>query len=208
MIEAELYRLLGLSSGATLAEVKSAFRRLALQHHPDRGGRSDRFSRISEAYQALLGLSGGQGAPPEAGGSQSRKQSRGSGGRVSLRVVEAGRELLGAVESGARVAAAKKLSRLGRKSAYPFLREALADPEKRVAAAAVRAIGALNIRQSAPELGALFLRADPELKLTVLESVRRMGALRAFNGVLLAALKDSDRRVRARAAELLRRRES
>lgn len=41
---------------ATSAEVRAAYRRLALKHHPDRSSApdaADKFSRISEAYQAI-----------------------------------------------------------------------------------------------------------------------------------------------------------
>ena len=33
---ADYYRILGLTSDATLADVKKAYRKLARQHHPDR----------------------------------------------------------------------------------------------------------------------------------------------------------------------------
>lgn len=52
-----LYRALDLEPGATQAEIKAAFRRLALVHHPDRHGGSAaaaaRFREIAEAYNAL-----------------------------------------------------------------------------------------------------------------------------------------------------------
>jgi hypothetical protein len=34
-------------------EIKSAYRRQALKHHPDRGGDEEMFKRVSEAYQEL-----------------------------------------------------------------------------------------------------------------------------------------------------------
>lgn len=50
------YRTLGLSSGATLAEVKAAYRRLAKVHHPDSAGEAavPRFLAIQAAYEAIL----------------------------------------------------------------------------------------------------------------------------------------------------------
>ena len=64
------YQTLNLNPGATLADVKSSFRRLAKKFHPDvaaHGGDSIRFSEINQAYQSLLGeLSRNQenGRPP------------------------------------------------------------------------------------------------------------------------------------------------
>jgi hypothetical protein len=53
----EAYGILGLTSDATLADVKKAYRKLARQHHPDRNnadpGAIDRFRRITEAYEYL-----------------------------------------------------------------------------------------------------------------------------------------------------------
>jgi molecular chaperone DnaJ len=51
------YQVLGIHRGATQAEIKAAFRRLAVQHHPDKN-QSDsaaqaRFTEINRAYQIL-----------------------------------------------------------------------------------------------------------------------------------------------------------
>jgi hypothetical protein len=47
---ADYYGILGLTSDATLADVKKAYRKLARQHHPDRNdadpGAIDRFRRL------------------------------------------------------------------------------------------------------------------------------------------------------------------
>lgn len=49
------YAVLGLASGAGAGEIRRAFRRLALRHHPDRAGEAstERFQRIALAYQVL-----------------------------------------------------------------------------------------------------------------------------------------------------------
>jgi molecular chaperone DnaJ len=53
----DFYETLGVSRNATLEEIKTAYRRLALRYHPDRnpGDRiaEEQFKRISEAYQVL-----------------------------------------------------------------------------------------------------------------------------------------------------------
>lgn len=47
------YKVLGLKTTATEQEIKQAYRRLAMQHHPDRGGSAQKFQEIQEAYSAL-----------------------------------------------------------------------------------------------------------------------------------------------------------
>ena len=50
------YSALGISSGATLAEVKKAFRQQASLHHPDRNSDADapqRFRAVQQAYDVL-----------------------------------------------------------------------------------------------------------------------------------------------------------
>lgn len=52
----DFYSTLGVSKNATEAEIKSAYRRLARQHHPDvdkSAGAAERFKEVSEAYQVL-----------------------------------------------------------------------------------------------------------------------------------------------------------
>lgn len=57
---ADSYRLLGLRAGATYEDIKTAYRRLARQLHPDLNPNDDRakerFIRITEAYQFLLSI--------------------------------------------------------------------------------------------------------------------------------------------------------
>ena len=47
------YDILGVADGAGRREVQAAFRRLALQHHSDRGGDTEQFKRIKQAYEDL-----------------------------------------------------------------------------------------------------------------------------------------------------------
>ena len=50
------YLALGVSSGATLADIKKAFRQLAGTYHPDRNAAPDaaaRFRAVQEAYDTL-----------------------------------------------------------------------------------------------------------------------------------------------------------
>ncbi|HOX61032.1 MAG TPA: molecular chaperone DnaJ [Candidatus Magasanikbacteria bacterium] len=50
----DYYKILGVEKNATADEIKKAFRKLAMQHHPDRqGGNEAKFKEINEAYQVL-----------------------------------------------------------------------------------------------------------------------------------------------------------
>lgn len=48
------FKDLGLSSSASASEVKAAYRRMAAQHHPDRGGDPQAFLRTKTAYEEIL----------------------------------------------------------------------------------------------------------------------------------------------------------
>jgi molecular chaperone DnaJ len=47
------YETLGVTETATQDEIKKAYRKLAVKHHPDKGGSEDTFKQISEAYDVL-----------------------------------------------------------------------------------------------------------------------------------------------------------
>ncbi|HLD59794.1 MAG TPA: molecular chaperone DnaJ [Candidatus Bilamarchaeaceae archaeon] len=49
----DYYEILGVSKSAGVDEIKKAYRKLALQHHPDKGGDAEKFKEISEAYAVL-----------------------------------------------------------------------------------------------------------------------------------------------------------
>jgi molecular chaperone DnaJ len=57
MTERDYYDVLGVGRGATAAELKKAYRKLALQYHPDRNpddpNAAERFKEAAEAYQVL-----------------------------------------------------------------------------------------------------------------------------------------------------------
>lgn len=48
------WQVLGVQMSATRAEIEQAYRRLAMQHHPDRGGDASEMARINAAREALL----------------------------------------------------------------------------------------------------------------------------------------------------------
>jgi len=55
-VRRDLYAVLGVERGATARQLKSAYRRLALELHPDRNaslGAADAFIEVVEAYAVL-----------------------------------------------------------------------------------------------------------------------------------------------------------
>ena len=49
----DYYQILGINKGASEEEIKKAYRKLAHQYHPDKGGDEKKFKEINEAYQIL-----------------------------------------------------------------------------------------------------------------------------------------------------------
>ena len=72
----DYYSTLGLKRGASDDEIKKAYRKLAMKHHPDRGGDQNKFKEISTAYETLtnpekkriIDLGGDPNAQPGMGG--------------------------------------------------------------------------------------------------------------------------------------------
>jgi len=57
MAKADYYELLGVNRTASQDEIKKAYRKLAVKHHPDKNpgdkGAEEKFKEIGEAYEAL-----------------------------------------------------------------------------------------------------------------------------------------------------------
>jgi molecular chaperone DnaJ len=49
----DYYDVLGVKKDASADEIKKAFRRAAVEHHPDRGGDETKFKELNEAYEVL-----------------------------------------------------------------------------------------------------------------------------------------------------------
>jgi len=50
---ADPYEVLGVNRNASPEEIRKAYRKLAVQHHPDKGGDQEKFKQISAAYEIL-----------------------------------------------------------------------------------------------------------------------------------------------------------
>lgn len=53
MAKRDYYEVLGVGKNASPDEIKKAFRRSAVEHHPDRGGDEAKFKELNEAYEVL-----------------------------------------------------------------------------------------------------------------------------------------------------------
>jgi molecular chaperone DnaJ len=57
MAKRDYYEILGLARGASDQDIKSAFRRMAKEHHPDRNAgekaSEQKFKELNEAYEVL-----------------------------------------------------------------------------------------------------------------------------------------------------------
>lgn len=53
MSQTNFYKVLGVSETATQDEIKKAYRKLAVQHHPDKGGNEEKFKEITQAYDTI-----------------------------------------------------------------------------------------------------------------------------------------------------------
>ena len=54
MSGADYYEVLGVNKSSTQEEIKKAYRKMAIEHHPDKGGSEDNFKKITEAYEVLV----------------------------------------------------------------------------------------------------------------------------------------------------------
>jgi DnaJ-class molecular chaperone len=49
----DYYSILGVAKNASDQDIRKAYKKMSMQHHPDRGGNEEEFKRVNEAYQTL-----------------------------------------------------------------------------------------------------------------------------------------------------------
>ena len=49
----DLYNTLGVNKNASDRDIKTAYKKKAMEHHPDKGGNADKFAEVSNAYETL-----------------------------------------------------------------------------------------------------------------------------------------------------------
>ena len=49
----DYYSTLGVARNASPEDLKKAYKKASMQHHPDRGGDSNEFVKIQEAYERI-----------------------------------------------------------------------------------------------------------------------------------------------------------
>ncbi|BGP24165.1 hypothetical protein Rt10032_c03g1707 [Rhodotorula toruloides] len=73
--ETNHYTVLGIAFGATQAQIRIAYRKRALETHPDKGGCEEKFKKVQAAYEALCSKRKKNGGGSDDGGRKSYSRS-------------------------------------------------------------------------------------------------------------------------------------
>jgi hypothetical protein len=202
----EMYRLLGVSPGACIDEIKESYRRIAKRCHPDvnpDGLYGDHFSRVTEAYHGLVEAKRKQSLVNFPVRDSFKTKSAPISPFREQNIFILGEQLLTAASASVRAFAARSLGNSGKKSAYVFLRKALFDKDPLVVKSAVRAVGSLKILQSSGELSAVFFRGNRDIRRQVIGAIHEMGNSDKFKPILIEGCRDEDLFIRQESRRLL-----
>lgn len=198
----KLYRTLGLREGASMEEIKEAYRCLAKQYHPDitkDPSTGEIFNRVVAAYKTLTVIERKRSAV------DGRVRSTGAPSASPPREVDIhslGKLVVEGFTPEMRAFAARRLGTSGKRSAYAYLRKGFYDSSERVIRAAVEAVGRLQVVQSAGEMASLFSRGSRRVRLDILAAVERIGCRPAFDRIVDMGMESSDPWIRRQAESL------
>jgi len=228
----EAYSILGVEPGFAPEEIRSRYRLLVKELHPDvHGGRGLELGQIIEAYRLIdarlgaqfgtarrsgvrrsaarrggnHGARGGPGAGAGVAGSGTGPGKRSGDARrpASARdVVSFGKIAVSSGDTVARVRALRALTRSGLRSAGVFVRQCLFDADKTVAEESARLFPLIPGVRGESVLIELFDQLSEAQCLAIVETVGKQR--RDMRRFLAYASADSRLRVRMRAMEVLR----
>ena len=199
----KLYRTLGLREGASIEEIKSAYRSLVKQYHPDISkdpSTGEMFKRVVAAYKTLTVMERKKTIINSEVRSTSAPRRRPP---KEVDIHGLGKLLLEGFTPEMRAFAARRLGHSGKRSAYAYLRKALYDSSEQVLCAVVEAVGRLKIVQSSGELASLFSRGGRTLRIEILEAVQHIGCHPAFDHILAMGCSAAEPAVRRRAGGIV-----
>ena len=133
------------------------------------------------------------------------KDQREEKNSFSRRVFAAGEIISGDHSDRKKIQAIHTLISLKRRSAYPFLKEALNKDSEKVVLASIEAIGELKILQAGPELGSLMSSDSVKIRRAVINTLELIGRKNQYTDILNMALKDKDSLIRQKADSLYKR---
>jgi hypothetical protein len=189
MLRHDAFRILGVPEETPTDQVRATYRELVKQMHPDarreHAGSSVELGMVVEAYRTIVrGASPGQAARRTSteATDRSRRRERRSHATSSppermdaAAIASLGRFANSTADPGLRARAVQKLAASGRLMAGVYLKQAVFDVDREVAAAAAAGRVAIPGVRIESEIIALFDQLSPEQRLRVLESLEHTG---------------------------------
>lgn len=198
----QIYKILEVSPGVGFETVKKSYRKLVKQYHPDLNKSKDaakQFDRIQNAFEIFKSQFASGKYFYQKGPVQDAVDIFPKKFNMIHQFYLLGRSLLQEKNPLKRIEIIQKLVSTRKKSAYTFIRKGLWDHDDRVVEQAILGLGELNMAQSGAELTALYLRSSTQIRQVILETLENMENIKAFNNLLIAAMKDSNKSLKKKA---------